>query len=75
MTLPQELYNFLLMHDIQIYGAYTECGSKIVQFYCNDDKIKEMLHKQYYIEDRGIIMGERQYGGYYASMTKKPNKI
>lgn len=76
LSLPQELSSFLKeQFNIDIYGASTARGSKTVEFYCNDERMHDILHKQYYIGNRGIIISEGRYGGYVASMTKKPTKF
>lgn len=76
LNLPQELSSFLKeQFNIDIYGASTARGSKTVEFYCNDEKINDILYKQFYVRDRGIIISKGRYCGYTASMTKKPTKV
>lgn len=75
-SLPDELRSFLReKFGIMVHGAYTERGSKTVSFYCNDERMRDILYKQYYVGSRGIIISEGRYGGYVASMTKKPTKV
>ena len=60
-SLSMELYNTMLQyHNIEICGMHCGVGSKIVTFYCNDSKIKDVLNKQFENKYHKYIIS-RQY--------------
>lgn len=73
-TLGQELYDTLLeQYNIEIYGCKGQRGSKVIEFYCKDDKIKQILNKGLHNKYHNYILGVKddRFNLYYCNFTRR----
>lgn len=71
----EELRQFLFDKGINYISGYTQRGSKITEFWCFDDKIKQFIGKQLETDWHRIIIGQISDYKFYCSFQPKYLKI
>lgn len=66
-SLIDELRQFLFDNGINYISGYTPRGSKIAEFWCFDDKIKQFIGKQLKTKYHRIYISNKFNNHYYCS--------
>ena len=66
-SLIDELRQFLFDKGINYISGYTPRGSKIAEFWCFDDKIKQFIDKQLKTQYHRIYISNKSNNFYYCS--------
>lgn len=70
-NLIEELRTFMWDHGIEYINGSTPRGSKVTEFFCFDDKIKDLLYKQFETDWHRIIIGQISDYKFYCSFQPK----
>ena len=70
-NLIEELRIFMHNHGIAYINGSTSRGSKITEFFCFDDKIKDLLYKPFETDWHRIIIGQISDYKFYCNFQPK----